>query len=176
MKLYLAASTIFFFLFVVFFVRRLPGQNPWFAAWLLAGVTAQIYFAVILAFNVRGISPTPRVDLAIQILGWCLIAAAMLRAHRSASSANQIIFTGLAGLLVLQSLAIALAAWHGVPHALRALVSNIAVLAPTLWMLGRFLWTWPEALPLWAANSRLQIEEAFGFARGLIEHTRALLG
>lgn len=110
-------------------------------------------------------------DLPLDILGWLLIGVALLWAIRAQDAVNETILTGLGAVVVLQLVGIVAARWHGVSEPVRTLASNLAGLAPTLYMLARFSGARLDRLPILAsriADFRFQIQNAFGHARSLL--------
>ena len=176
MKLCLLSATLFFFLFLVFFARRFPTYNWFFAAWLLLGIASECSFALLLAFDLRpvpyGAGLCARIPgLAIQVAGWLLIGLAALAAARRQDAVNQTILSGLGALILLQLVAMAAARVPVGPPNLRALASNLAGLLPTVYMLAAFSGARLDSLPLLTADCRLKIADwraAVGFARALL--------
>jgi len=167
MKLWIASASVFFFLFLIFFSRRLPTQNYWFAAWLFTGVAAQTFFAIVMALNLR----LGWLDTAIGALGWLLIGAALLHAHRAPGAANEIIFSGLGALVILQIVAIAATRTSAAPAIVTILASNLAGIVPAGWMLARFVWTWSDPLALLAkqvSGVGCRVSDAVGWARAML--------
>ena len=168
MKLWLVSGTVLFFLFLVFFSRQFARYNWFFSAWLFSGVALQVVFAVAFALGVR-----PRVpELPLDIAGWILIALAMLSAHRRPDAVNQIILSGLAATSLLQIVALTAGGWQTLPAPARSLVSNLAGLIPTLYMLARFSTVYCDRLPLWVqriqdSGFRIQASAAARAAVGL---------
>jgi 4-amino-4-deoxy-L-arabinose transferase-like glycosyltransferase len=173
MKLYLLSATVLFFLFLVFFARRLPAQNPWFAAWLAGGVILQIYFAVLLAFDWRARALPPQLELILDIAGWLLIGAALLHSTRSSTAANDVILSGLAALVLLEVVALGLVYIHQA-QGLRSLISNLAGIVPTAYMLIRFSGARLDRLPVWTAEILRSAQN--DRIRAALGHARALLG
>ena len=170
MKLWILYAIIFFSLALVFFHRQFHPRNQMFAAWLVAGVAAQVFFSFSLAAGRRW----PTIEILIAVLGWVLLAASTLVAYRASDSINRIIFLGLAANILLH-LPAALG-WIDprIPQEIKRWTSNLGGIVPALFMLAAFSGARLDRLPVWTAEILRSAQN--DRIRAALGHARALLG
>jgi len=166
MKLWIASSTLAFFVFIVFFARQFPKYNWLFAAWLLVNVAAQLAFALLAALDATKNIP----DLVVDSIGWGLLGVALIAASRRADAVNEIIFTAFIGQIVLHAVSLALIYVYRAPAPARTLISNVACFAPLGYMLVRFSTVHSDWLRSVAGvrDWGLGVRAAMGFARAIL--------
>lgn len=164
MKLWIISSTLSFLVFVVFFARKFPSQNLWFASVLGFNVAVQVVFSIYLALGRTKDIP----DWPIAVTAWGLILAALVKAWLTRGAVNEIIFQGLAAHVALNLLLAAVIWFYGRDFAVRVIVSNLAALAPFGYMLVRFTFVESDWLRIAAGSPVSGAREILGWARVML--------
>ena len=168
MKLWILSSTLAFLVFMVFFARQFPRYNWLFASWLLLNIAMQGTFAVFAALGKTKSIP----DVPIDLIGWTLLALAIIKAYRSSDAVNEVILCGLLAQVFLHAFSVTALYFHPQEGPAQVLASNLACFSPLAYMLVRFAFVYSDKLPLiarlrdWGWGDRAS--EALGYARVLL--------
>jgi hypothetical protein len=166
-RTWIFSAALFTTLAIVFFSRSFHTKNWAFSSWLIFGSVLNLLFAFAVAAKFSLARIDPWLGPACWIFTGLALGVAVLR---RGEPVNGIIIWGLVANIGLH-LFLALNLIPSRDKSLYWLVSNLAGLGPTVYMLAAFAWLHNDLLPLWLhdnASLFAATRAALGFARAML--------